>query len=218
MLMSSQEEGDGFGSEEWPRGRFIGFMAAVESGISIQRLFLIIFGVAILSLAALLWKADNALIKVVRNTPVMVIPGARSGLYTPGISADNVKNLALYMIQLPLNITPKTVGDRYKEFERFLNPGELMKFQKEKPRILASIHMHDESRVFVASTYTLKTVGDNRYRFIADGVYQIFSGDLTLGSPTERVTMDFSVEDSATPHNPYGVQITNFHVAKQGAQ
>ena len=216
--MSSQEEGDNFDPEEWTKGRFIGFMAAVESVISFQRLFLIIFGVTILALVALLWKADNALTKVVRNTPVMVIPGARSGLYTPGISADNVKNLALYMIQLPLNITPKTVSDRYREFERFLSPGELMKFQEEKPRIMASIHMHDESRVFVASTYTLKNVGDNRYKFTADGVYQIFSGDLTLGSPAERVKMDFSVEESATPHNPYGVKITNFNVAKRGAQ
>ena len=216
--MRSQEEGDTFDSEEWPKGRFIGFMAAVESAISFQRLLLIIFSAAIIALIALLWKTDHALTKVVRNTPVMVIPGARSGLYTPGISADNVKNLALYMIQLPLNITPKTVADRYREFERFLSPGELMKFQEEKPRIMASIHMHDESRVFVASAYTLKNVGDNRYEFTADGVYQIFSGDLTLGRPAERVMMDFSVEDSATPHNPYGVKITNFNVTKQGVQ
>jgi len=215
--MTSQEDGETLGSEEWPRGRFIGFMAAVESGISFQRLFLIIFGLVIICLATLLWKADDALINAVRNTPVMVIPGARSGLYTPGISSDNVENLALYLMQLPLNVTPKTIGDRYKEFERFLNPDELMKFQKEKTRIIASVHMHDESRVFVPSTYTLKTIGNNRYRYTADGIYQIFSGDLPLGSPAERVTMDFSVEDSATPHNPYGVKITNFNVAKQGA-
>lgn len=198
----------------WSKSRFVSFMAAVEAGNSYKNMVIIFLGVIIVVLAVLLFNAQSTITSMARNIPVMVIPGARSGLYSPGISAENVKNLAIYMVKLPLDITPKNIEQRYNEFESFLSPGELMNFQAQKTAIIQSIQGHDESRIFVADTYHLKEIGVNQYKIVTTGHYHYFSGNLVLGDHKERVSMTFTVAVSASPKNPYGVVINSFRASK----
>jgi hypothetical protein len=213
--MSEQEDHDSE-ANGWPRGRFVAFMAAVESVNSYKNLVIAGLTVVIVVLGVLLVNAQNTVGSMAKHIPVMVIPGASSGLYSPGISADNVKNLAIYLIKLPLDITPANVNQRYNEFQKFLSPDELMNFQSQKDGITESIKSHDESRIFVPENYKLQSLSHNQYKMTTYGHYHYFSGNLVLGDHKERITMVFTVAVSATPKNPYGVVIDSFNVAKEG--
>ena len=187
-------------------------MATVEATIAWQKWAILALLIVAGILGVLLVRAENALSQAVRHPQLEVVPGAVAGLYTAGISHANVQAAAFNLASIPLDITPKNVGQKYREFEDFLSPGELLAFQKQAGALESGIKSRDESRVFIADTQRLVRMGNNRYKFSETGTYEFFSGDIHLGNPPYKISMIFSVDDEPTPDNPYGVVIHRFDV------
>lgn len=187
-------------------------MATVEAAVGWQKWFILASWVIIVILAILLILADNALSTAARHPQLEVVPGAVAGLYTAGISHANVEAAAVNLASIPLDITPKNVGQKYRVFEKFLSPGELLAFQKQAGTLESGIKSRDESRVFIADHQHLARIGSDLYKFTETGTYEFFSGDIHLGNPPYKINMIFSVDDEPTPDNPYGVVIHRFDV------
>jgi len=193
-------------------GKEVVFMATVEAAIGWQKWMILAELLVIFVLAFLLYQGDSAMDEAVRHPQLAVVPGAVAGLYTAGISQANLQDAALNLASLPLDITPKNVDQKYKQFEYFLSPKALYIFQKAAPHLEKDIHSRDESRVFIPDKQKLVRIGDNKYQFTETGVYEFFSGDIHLGSPEYQVDMVFTVDDEPTPTNPYGLVIHKFQV------
>lgn len=193
-------------------GRETQFMATVEAAVGWQKWVIAALLVVVGLLGILLFRANDALAQAVRHPQLEVVPGAVAGLYTAGISHANVQAAAFNLASIALDVTPKNVGQKYREFEDFLSPGELLAFEKQASSLESGIKSRDESRVFIADHQHLARVGNDLYKFSETGTYEFFSGDIHLGNPPYKVSMVFSVDDEPSPNNPYGVVIHRFDV------
>jgi hypothetical protein len=177
------------------------------------------FWLAILGLSALLLTSQlsnmrlTAIIgEVVDKRQTLVIPGAASGVYAPGLTQFNVANAARYVLGLGANLTAANAKERLAELERYCAADFLAKFQVEEARLLKEITSQTQSRALQPDRGETLTVDDKQhYTYTVTGPWEIKSGSLLMSALRHRFTIRFSV-GNPDRENPYGIQLHAFDV------
>ena len=108
------------------------------------------------SLAYAFTTAGNAR-EVGLRMPVLVVPGAIGGVYSPGITEENVRATARYLANLATNFSG-TAGfrERFDELETFASPQFLPALQRARAELQRDVITQNQARTFFAAPRTEK--------------------------------------------------------------
>ncbi len=181
---------------------------AATSGVAL-------FAIATASMVFAVRTADSAR-ELVRHMPVFVVPGAIGGVYTPGITEEQMRATARYLTNLATNFGgPRSFAERFDELETFAAPRFLPALRLARSGLQRDVEAQNQSRTFFArpDTESLRRIGADRYEYTVDGARTVYASGLPMnrnrcriqlqlrwGSPSERnragiVLEDFNVVD-----------------------
>ena len=180
----------------------------IAKTLFMAKLTLAVMGLMIIGLIFSQFQLTNKISDLSEKRPVMVIPGAAAGVYTPGLAKENVVNVARYLSSLATNFTPQTMAKKYEELRSYMAPSYLTDFDVAKNALAKEVQVQLQSRAFVADPGGDKLTGDENqgYVFESNGVWTFYSGSLVMNSVHSTILIHFQTI-AADKDNPYGVQI-----------
>lgn len=178
-----------------------------------------LLAITIASLAFAFATAGNAR-EIGLRMPVLVVPGAIGGVYSPGITEENIRATARYLTSLATNFNGvRNFRDRFDELESFSAPQYLPGLQRARLALQRDVETQNQSRTFFAATDSeqLHAVDAGRFEYRIDGERVVYASGLPMdshncevrlrlrwGSPSRRnragiVLEGFEVKDSVDP-------------------
>jgi len=146
--------------------------------------------------------------------PVMVVPGAIGGVYSPGLTEENIRATARYLAALVTNFSgAKGLRERFDEFETFASPQFIPALQRARAELQRDVETQNQSRTFFAST------GTERMNRTESGIFDYFvSGERVVyasGLPMDTRLSEIHLRlhwGSPSRHNPTGIVLDGFDV------
>jgi hypothetical protein len=134
--------------------------------------------------------------------PVLVVPGAVGGVYSPGLSEDNVRASARYLSSLATNFgSPRSFHERFDELETFAAAPYLPQLQAARRGLQHDVETQGQARSFVAApgSEQLQQVRPGHFVYRVRGERVVYAGGLPMdrrpsetqlllqwGTPSER--------------------------------
>jgi hypothetical protein len=146
--------------------------------------------------------------------PVLVVPGAISGTYTPGLADDNVHAIARYLATLATNYTGlRSFEERFDELEGFSSPTLLPRLQAARAALRRELETQNQSRTFVASSLreSFAQSRPGRFRYSARGERTVYASGLPMATSPCEVRLQLAL-GAPSEHNRLGVTLEGFEV------
>jgi len=127
---------------------------------------------------------------LVRKMPVLVVPGAVGGVYSPGLSEDNVRATARYLASLATNFGGgSSFHDRFDELESFSSPQFLPALQRARAALQKDVETQNQSRAFFAATPTefLQQAEPGLFDYRVTGERIVYASGLPMDSRQSQV-------------------------------
>lgn len=201
------------------RGQLVHFLGGIERAMLVNRIGLI---VALIVVAGLLWNnhtLTGQIVEMANKRPVMVVPGATAGVYTPGLTSENLINVARYLVGLQSDFTDRNIAAREQEFESYFSPLHLSGFHEKALTLIQNVRNRAESRVFVPDPNgdKLTRAADGSYEYVTTGTWVYITGDVVIARKPFQLVMPFRITQ-ASRNNPYGVEIQDFKTIPLSSQ
>ena len=165
---------------------------------AIQRAYALI-GMVVLALcvataAALLYAYEHAetLRQLSQHLPVLVVPGAVGGIYTPGLTDEQIRATARYLANLSTNFSGiASFRGRFDELESFADPSYLPHLQVARRRLEHDVETQNQSRSFFGQPVSehFEHLADNRFSYRIQGDRAIFSSGLPMDHHTSELRL-----------------------------
>jgi hypothetical protein len=136
----------------------------------------------IASLAFAFTAAGNAR-EVGQRMPVLVVPGAVGGVYSPGITEESVRATARYLANLATNFgSPRSFQERFDELESFSSATYLPRLQRARAVLQRDVETQNQARSFYASPATeqLHQTEPGRFDYAVEGERIVYASGLPM--------------------------------------
>lgn len=180
---------------------------------------LALFAIAAVSLTFAFRTAGSAQ-ALMRHMPVFVVPGAIGGVYTPGITEDQMRATARYLASLATNFGgPHNFTERFDELETFAAPRFLPALRLARSGLQREVDAQNQSRTFFATpeSESLQRLGADQYQYTVDGDRTVYSSGLPMNRNRCRVVLRLRW-GSPSERNRAGVVLEDFNVIDEEAK
>jgi hypothetical protein len=146
--------------------------------------------------------------------PVLVVPGAIGGIYSPGLTEENVRATARYLTSLATNFNgPAGFRDRFDELETFASPQYLPALQRARIELQRDVHTQNQSRTFFASPGTehLQELDKGHFAYLVSGERVVYASGLPMDSRRSEVHLRLHW-GSPSQRNRAGIVLDAFDV------
>jgi hypothetical protein len=174
---------------------------------------LALLAIAIASLAFAITTAGNARAAGLRM-PVLVVPGAIGGVYTPGITEENVRATARYLAGLATNFSgEKSFRERFDELEIFSSAQFLPALQHARTELQRDVDTQNQSRTFFPApgSEILRQLEDGRFDYCVTGERVVYASGLPMQSRGSQVHLRLRW-GSPSQRNRAGIVLEGFDV------
>jgi hypothetical protein len=180
---------------------------------------LALLAMALASLAYAFTAAGNAR-ELRLRMPVLVVPGAIGGVYSAGLTEENVRATARYLSLLATNFNGATgLRERFDELETFASPHFLPGLQRARLELQRDVVTQNQSRTFFSSPETerMQETESGHFEYTVAGDRIVYASGLPMdtrrselhlllhwGAPSQRnragIVLDaFDVHDATAP-------------------
>jgi len=146
--------------------------------------------------------------------PVMVVPGAVGGIYSPGLTQDNILATARYLATLVTNFSgAKGLRERLDEFETFAAPQFIPALQRARSELQRDVDTQNQSRTFFASigTERLNKTEGGSFDYFVNGERVVYASGIPMDSRTSEIHLRLHW-GTPSRHNPTGIVLDGFDV------
>jgi len=149
------------------------------------------------------------------RAPVLVVPGAVGGVYTPGITEDNVRATARYLADLATNFgSARSFQERFDELESFAAPHYLPQLRQARATLQHDVDTQGQARSFFASpgTESLQQKTPGHFTYAVHGERVVYASGLPMDRRPSQVRL---LLQWGTPsaRNRAGITLEGFQVA-----
>jgi hypothetical protein len=130
--------------------------------------------------------------EIEQKLPVLVVPGAVAGVYTPGITEDNVRATARYLANLATNFgAGKSFGEHFDELESFSSPVYLPHLQRARALLAHDVEVQNQSRSFFAAPASehLEQALPGHFDYAIRGERVVYASGLPMDSHQSEVRL-----------------------------
>ncbi len=176
----------------------------------------VLFAVTAASLAFAVRTAGNAQ-ELARHMPVFVVPGAIGGVYTPGITEEQMRATARYLATLATNFGgPRNFAERFDELETFAAPRFLPALRMARRGLQRDVDTQNQSRTFFAipGTESFRRIGSGRYEYAVDGDRTVYASGLPMNRNRCRIRLRLRW-GSPSERNRAGIVLEGFNVVDE---
>jgi hypothetical protein len=174
---------------------------------------LALLAIAVASLAFAFTAAGNARAIGLRM-PVLVVPGAIGGVYSPGLTEENVRATARYLAELATNFSGgKGFRERFDELETFSSAQFLPALQRARTELQRDVDTQNQSRTFFASpgTEKMREIENGRFEYSVAGERVVYASGLPMQSRGSEVHLRLHW-GSPSQKNRAGIVLDSFDV------
>jgi hypothetical protein len=148
------------------------------------------------------------------RTPVVVVPGAVGGTYTPGLTEETIRGVARYVVGLATSFSGTHGFDvRFDELEGFAAARYLPRLQAARRALRHDVESQNQARTFVAlpDSERLAQVEPGVFDYSVRGERAVFASGLRLDAWQSTVSARLRVA-APSAGNRTGVALENFEV------
>ncbi|HUN92451.1 MAG TPA: hypothetical protein VMU33_10365 [Burkholderiaceae bacterium] len=149
-----------------------------------------------------------------QHTPVLVVPGAVGGVYTPGIAEEAIRGAARYLAGLATSFSGVHGFDlRFDELESYASPRYLAQLQAARRALRHEVETQNQARTFIATpgAEVMTQVEPGLFDYVARGERAVFASGLPLDTWHSTVHLRLRAE-APSASNRTGVVIEAFDV------
>jgi hypothetical protein len=124
--------------------------------------------------------------------PVLVVPGAVGGVYTPGLSEESVRATSRYLAGLATNFgSPRSFHERFDELETFSAPDYLPQLQRARSSLQHDVETQNQARSFFPSPSTeqLQQRAPGHFVYAVRGERVVYASGLPMDSHQSEVRL-----------------------------
>jgi hypothetical protein len=179
---------------------------------------LALFAVTVTSLS-FAWVTARHARNIGERMPVLVVPGAIGGTYTPGLTEENVRSVARYLTNLATNFgSARSFQEHFDELEAFSSISFLPKLHHARAALQHEVETQSQSRAFFGSpaTETLRQGEPGHFQYAIQGERVVYASGLPMDSRQSQILLEL---EWGTPsaRNRSGVQLDGIDVADRAA-
>lgn len=149
-----------------------------------------------------------------QRMPVLVVPGAVSGVYSPGLTEDNVRATGRYLTSLGTCFSGLASMDRrFDELEAFASAGFLPKLQAARATLRRDVETQSQARAFYSSPASerLDQTSTGTFEYSVHGERVVYASGLTMDTHAAAVRLTLLL-GSPTDKNRTGILVDAFEV------
>ncbi len=150
-----------------------------------------------------------------QSAPVLVVPGAVGGVYSAGLTEDNVLGVARYLAGLGTNFSGVLGMDaRFDELESFASADYLPRLQSARKALRREVETQNQSRVFYGSPgrEQLKQSAPGRFDYILGGQRLVYASGLPMDQRNSTVRLKVTL-GTPSQKNRAGIALDGFEVS-----
>jgi len=174
---------------------------------------LALLAMTVASLAFAFTAAGNAR-EIGMHMPVMVVPGAIGGIYSPGLTEENIRATARYLTNLATNFNgSKGFREHFDELETFAAPQFLQGLQRARGELQRDVETQNQSRIFFAAVGTekMRSLEIGEYDYCVSGERVVYASGLPMDTRKSEIRLRLHW-GSPSLHNPAGIVLDGFDV------
>jgi hypothetical protein len=148
------------------------------------------------------------------RSPVVVVPGAVGGTYTPGLAEETIRGVARYVVGLATSFSGSHGFDvRFDELESFAAARYLPRLQAARRTLRREVDNQNQARTFVANPETerMAQVEPGVFDYTVRGERSVYASGLLLDAWQSTITARMRVA-APSGGNRTGVALENFEV------
>jgi hypothetical protein len=146
--------------------------------------------------------------------PVLVVPGAVGGVYSPGITEDNVRTTARYLATLVTNFSGiKSFHERFEEFETYAAAPFIPALQRARAELQRDVDTQNQSRTFFATTGTeqMRQTNTGGFDYFVKGERIVYASGIPMETRISEIHLRLHL-GSPSRRNPTGILLDGFEV------
>jgi hypothetical protein len=178
---------------------------------------LLLVTISSLALAACtVWSARQSAARM----PVLVVPGAVAGVYSPGLTEDNVRSAARYLAGLGTSFSGvRGMDQRFDELESFASPQFLPRLQAARLALRRDVETQNQARAFygVPESERFGQPSPGRFEYAIRGQRVVYASGLTMDSRGAVISLKLAL-GAPSEKNRVGVLLDGFEVSDLPAQ
>jgi hypothetical protein len=150
--------------------------------------------------------------------PVLVVPGAVGGVYSPGLTEESVRATARYLTGLATNFGGgKSFQERFDELETFSAPGYLAQLQEARAALQRDVDTQNQARSFFPSPTSerLQQKTPGHFAYAVRGERIVYASGLPMDSHQSEVHLRLQWGTPST-RNRAGILLEGFDVSDTG--
>jgi len=152
-----------------------------------------------------------------QQLPVLVVPGAVGGTYTPGLTEESIRSVARYLAGLATNYSgARSFDERFDELQSYFSPALLPRFEQARRKLRGDLDSQGQARSFVASPSSegFRQESPGHFRYSIQGDRSVYSGGLVMTSSRSQVQLQLAL-GSPSDRNRLGIVIEGFDVVDE---
>jgi len=156
------------------------------------------------------WGARQAAVRL----PVLVVPGAIAGVYSPGLTEENVRGAARYLAGLGTNFSGvHGMDQRFDELESFASPEFLPRLQAARAALRRDVETQNQARVFfgIPRSERLSQSTPGQFEYAIGGQRLVYASGLTMDTRSAVVSLKLAL-DTPSERNRVGILLVSFEV------
>lgn len=149
-----------------------------------------------------------------QRMPVMVVPGAVGGIYTPGLTEESVRALGRYLTTLATNFNGvRSFNERFDELETFAAQAFIPALLHARAELQKDVETQNQSRTFFATpgTEKLAPTPNGGFDFFVEGDRMVLASGILMDTRRSEVHLRLRW-GSPSRRNPSGVVLEGFDV------
>lgn len=181
----------------------------LAAGVCAVLLLITIASVSVAACSA--WSVRQTAMRM----PVLVVPGAVAGVYSPGLTEDNVRAAARYLVGLGTSFSGvRGMDQRFDELEAFASPHFLSRLQVARLALRRDVETQNQARVFYGSpdSERLSQTFPGRFEYAINGRRIVYASGLTMDSREATVSLKLAL-GVPSEKNRTGVLLEGFEVS-----
>lgn len=151
--------------------------------------------------------------------PVLVVPGAVGGVYTPGLAEDNVREAARYLTGLATNFgSPRSFLERFDELESFSTPEYLPRLQQARATLQHDVETQNQARTFFGSPSSERLIQTSagHFAYSIRGERAVYASGLPMHRDESEVHL-LLYWGTPSARNRAGILLAGFDVSDAAA-
>jgi len=156
------------------------------------------------------WGARQAASRM----PVLVVPGAVGGVYSPGLTEDNIRAAARYIAGLGTSFSGvRSMDQRFNELEAFASPNFLPHLQAARSTLRRDVETQNQARVFysIPSSESLAQIVPGHFEYAIRGTRVVYASGLTMDSHSSTLNLRLAL-GTPSEQNRVGILLERFDV------